>query len=53
MTVQEAIIKLLDCPMDAKIVVEIPTQEEYKYSSSEDIEHILMIDGERCLISKD
>ena len=50
MTVKEMIIELLNCPMDAKIVIEIPTQEDYKYSSSENIENIIMIDDERCLI---
>ena len=53
MTVKEMIIELLNCPMDAKILIEIPTQEDYKYSSSENIEHIIMIDDERCLISED
>lgn len=53
MTVKEMITELLNCPMDAKIVVEIPTQADYKYSSSENIEHCLMIDDERCLISED
>ena len=53
MTVKEMIIELLNCPMDAKILVEIPTTEGYKYSTSENIEHILMIDDERCLICED
>ena len=53
MTVKEMIIELLNCPMDAKILVEIPTNEGHKYSSSENIEHILMIDDERCLICED
>ena len=53
MTVKEMIIELLNCPMDAKIVIEIPTQEDYKYSSSENIENIIMIDDERCLIGED
>ena len=53
MTVKEMIIELLNCPMNAKILVEIPTTEGYKYSTSENIEHILMIDDERCLICED
>ena len=53
MTVKEMIIELLNCPMDAKILVEIPTTEGYKYSTSENIEHILIIDDERCLICED
>lgn len=53
MTVKELITNLLDCPMDAKVVVEVPTHEGWKYSSSENIEHCLMIDDERCLISED
>ena len=53
MTVKEMIIELLNCPMNAKILVEIPTTEGYKYSTSENIEHISMIDDERCLIYED
>lgn len=53
MTVKELITNLLDCPMDAKVVVEIPTDEGREYSSSENIEHCLMIDDERCVISED
>ena len=53
MTVKEMIIELLNCPMGAKIVIEIPTQDDYKYSSSENIKNIIMIDDERCLISED
>lgn len=53
MKVKELIIELLNCPMDADIVVEVPTHEGWKYSSSEHIEHCLMIDDERCLISED
>ena len=53
MTVKELIIELLNCPMDAKIVVEIPTKKCFKYSVSENIEHILMIGDERCLICED
>ena len=53
MTVKEMIIELLNCPMDAKILIEIPTKEGFKYSSSENIKHILMIDDERCLICED
>ena len=53
MTVKEMIIELLNCPMDAKVVVEIPTSEDYKYSTSENIEHVLMIGDERCLIYED
>lgn len=53
MTVKELITNLLDCPMDAKVVVEIPTDEGRKYSISENIKHCLMIDDERCVISED
>ena len=53
MTVKEMIIELLNCPMDAKISVAIPTQEHFKYSVSENIEHILIIDDEMCLICED
>ena len=53
MTVKDMIIELLNCPMDAKIVVEIPTKKGFKYSVSENIEDILMIDDERCLIYED
>ena len=37
MTVKEMIIELLNCAMDAKVVVEIPTSEDYKYSTMNDI----------------
>lgn len=50
MTVKELIRRLVDCPMDAKVVVEIPTQKEYKYSSSEFIDCIMDDDNERCVI---
>lgn len=53
MTVRELIKELLDCPMNAKIVVEIPTNEGCRYSSSEHIEHCMMFDDERCIICED
>lgn len=34
MTVKELIVKLLDCPMDAEVELETPTNKQYKYSSS-------------------
>lgn len=50
MTVKDLIKRLVDCPMDADVVVEIPTQEGYKYSTSELIDCIMTDDNERCLI---
>lgn len=49
MTVKELIKRLLECPMDAKVVVEIPTQEGYKYSTSECVDCITT-EEEYCLI---
>ena len=51
MKVKELITNLLDCPMDATILIELPT--ESGYVSTEKIDHVGMIDDERCLISED
>lgn len=53
MTVKELIENLLCCPMEAKVVIEIPSKEGWKYASTENIEHCFMIDDERCLIGED
>lgn len=53
MTVKELIRRLVECPMDATVVVEIPTQEGYKYSTSENVNCIMTNDNERCLIYED
>lgn len=49
MTVKELIRRLVECPMDAKVVVEIPTQDGYKYSTSEHID-CTVTEEDYCLI---
>lgn len=49
MTVKELIRRLVEFPMDAEVIVEIPTQKDYKYSSS-DLIDCELTEGGKCLI---
>lgn len=51
MIVKELITNLLDCPIDATILIEIPTEDGYV--STEKIDQVVMIDDKRCLITED
>lgn len=51
MKVRDLISKLQDCPMDATILIEIPTNDGYV--ATEKIDHVVMIDDGRCLIAED